>query len=58
LLATERSRVGEAVPDPLGRRCRSARSRGWTIGMLDIKFTAEEIDSLEGPYVTRLPTFF
>lgn len=28
------------------------------VAALDIKLTAEEIDSLEGPYVTRLPTFF
>ena len=28
------------------------------VAALDIKLTAEEIDSLEEPYVTRLPTFF
>src|ERR1700733_2361456 len=28
------------------------------VAALDIKLTAEEIDSLERPYVTRLPTFF
>ena len=28
------------------------------VAALDIMLTAEEIDSLEEPYVTRLPTFF